>query len=304
MLDKQKRILKWVAAEIRDNPTTRNHPFSAWLRFAGWQIRKRISTGRVVVPFLGKSKLVLPCHGEGGAWINAVTGLGEFHDLGFVMHGLKDTDVFIDAGANVGVYTIAASGEIGARSYSFEPSPPQYAVLLENVKQNNMEQLVDARNEAVGECEKDVFITTDLGSLDHIVEAPGNGGKKIKCVSLDSALGKTVAGFIMMKIDVEGYEFNVLKGAESLFAESSVFAVLVETHGYGEKYGGTQADLDAWFRERGYDWYSYDAVKRELAAVNIDRVSAMTNRLYVKNREFVLDRVKTAESFIVNNREF
>ena len=63
-----------------------------------------------------------------GATGNIYTGLHEFEDMMFLLHLLRPGDIFVDAGANIGSYTVLASAVVGAKSISFEPVPPLFFI--------------------------------------------------------------------------------------------------------------------------------------------------------------------------------
>ena len=90
------------------HPLNRKKPIAGLLRFVDWQIRSRVQ-GEVTHPWVGGTKLAVR-KGMTGATGNIYCGLHEFPDMAFVLHALKTTDVFLDIGANVGAYTILASG--------------------------------------------------------------------------------------------------------------------------------------------------------------------------------------------------
>ncbi len=56
-----------------------------------------------------------------GATGNLGVGLHEFVDMAFVVHFLREGDLFLDIGANVGSFTVLAAGVARARSFAFEP---------------------------------------------------------------------------------------------------------------------------------------------------------------------------------------
>ncbi len=74
------------------------------MRYLKWQIGSRLLPGAVHVPFVNDTVLVVT-PGMTGATLNIYTGLHEFEDCGFLLHLLRCSDLFVDIGANVGVYT-------------------------------------------------------------------------------------------------------------------------------------------------------------------------------------------------------
>jgi hypothetical protein len=92
------------------------------VRFLRWQLGTRLLEMPVVVPWIGATSLVDE-RGMTGATMNVYCGLHEAADMAFVLHLLRPGDRFLDIGANVGTYTILASGVAQAHSITLEPIP-------------------------------------------------------------------------------------------------------------------------------------------------------------------------------------
>ncbi len=78
------------------------------MRYADWQIRSR-RMSEVVVPWIGDTRLVARS-GMSGATGNIYCGLHEYAEMAFTLHMLRPGDLFCDAGANIGSYSVLASG--------------------------------------------------------------------------------------------------------------------------------------------------------------------------------------------------
>jgi hypothetical protein len=74
---------------------------AALTRYLKWQIGSRLVPGDVLVPFVNDTVLIVS-PGMTGATQHIYTGLHEFDDCGFLLHLLRETDLFVDIGANVG----------------------------------------------------------------------------------------------------------------------------------------------------------------------------------------------------------
>ena len=101
------------------HPLTRSAPHKAWLRFALWQLRSRMQS-EVVVAWIAGSKLAVR-RGMSGATGNIYVGLHEFADMMLPLHFLREGDLFLDIGSNVGSYAVLASRVCGATTWAFEP---------------------------------------------------------------------------------------------------------------------------------------------------------------------------------------
>jgi FkbM family methyltransferase len=131
---------------------------------------------------------------------------------------LKPGCVACDIGANSGAVTLPMARMVGAsgRVLAVEAAPPTYARLLANLRLNpSLESRVTALNLGVGSAEETLFWNEESDN-------PGNGwlgatgSLPVKIVTLDSVLSaRPVARMDFMKIDVEGMELAVMRGAEA-----------------------------------------------------------------------------------------
>src|SRR5579883_1341988 len=218
------------------HPLNRRSPLKAVGRFFAWQIATRLGPGAFVVPYVGETRLLVT-RGMTGATGNVYCGLHEFEDMAFVLHALRPEDLFVDVGANVGSYTILASGAAGARCISFEPAPSAYRALLDNIRLNDLLYRVEARNECLAAAPGEVQLTSGLDTVNHVVMHPQNGVDTVRVAvtTLDAALAGRAPAII--KIDVEGYETAVIDGADETLRAGSLRAVLMELNGSGARYG-------------------------------------------------------------------
>jgi hypothetical protein len=134
------RRLALTARFFAAHPLTRDAPLKAWARFIDWQIKSRLKEV-VVVPWIGGQRLAAQ-RGMTGATGNIYAGLHEFAGMMLALHFLRQGDLFLDIGANVGSYSVLASGVCGARSWAFEPAPETVDSLRRNISINGLEELV------------------------------------------------------------------------------------------------------------------------------------------------------------------
>src|SRR5690349_8415761 len=119
-----------------NHPLNRRRKLAALGGFVRWQLGSRLLPGKAAVPFVDDYRLLV-APGMTGATGNVYCGLLEFEDMAFVLHVLREGDVFMDVGANVGAYTVLAAAT-GARVVAFEPIPAAFAHLTDNVRVNGI----------------------------------------------------------------------------------------------------------------------------------------------------------------------
>jgi FkbM family methyltransferase len=134
--------------------------------------------------------------------------------------------LFVDVGANVGVYTIW-SIEAGAEVIAVEPSRIARERLVTNLELNDYRvELVAA---ALGEAEGTLRLTSRLDNQNRLLLSGDSGGiesEEVPVLTLDGVIGdRTVDG---LKVDVEGAELLVLRGAQRLLAEHRIKLMQLE----------------------------------------------------------------------------
>lgn len=147
--------------------------------------------------------------------------------------------VIYDIGANIGNHTVYfGKNAPEAHIYSFEPFPLNYEMLKKNVIENHLESHVELFNVALGDVQGTVFMNinqeSNLGSVSvkSVSDNSYDGKKdatqtliKVELTTVDS-LGLPEPDFI--KIDVEGFEPEVLKGMEKTLKKVQNVAVWIE----------------------------------------------------------------------------
>jgi FkbM family methyltransferase len=266
---------------IYGHPLNRKRPIAGLVRFAAWQLRSR-AHAEVIHPWVDGTKLAVR-RGMTGATGNIYCGLHEFPDMAFVLHALRANDLFLDIGANVGSYTILASGVCAARTLAFEPASETVMHLRRNIEVNALEHLVEVHQIVLGRVSADATFTVGRDTLNRVA-LPGEELPLaiLPMRRLDDVPYASEATLI--KLDVEGYEAEVLAGASRVLAARSVLAV--ETEGHDEMV--EQTLMAAGFVRRWYDPWSRSFFRSQPAELR------SSNALYLRDEAAVLHRVRQA----------
>jgi FkbM family methyltransferase len=133
---------------------------------------------------------------------------------------LRQGGLFVDVGANVGTYTIWAA-ELGAEVIALEPAMDTFGLLQENIALNGYP--VTALRAAAGSHCGTARFTAGLDAGNRVTP---DGPVVTELVTVDSLIGdRRVTG---MKIDVEGFEIDVLRGAARALAEHRIGLIQIE----------------------------------------------------------------------------
>ena len=128
-----------------------------------------------------------------------------------LLHFLRANHLFLDIGSNIGSYTMLASGGCGASTWAFEPYPEAVASLKRNVELNSLQHLVTVQAIALGSSDCTVPFTVGQDPVNRVANSSDLDVRMVHQRPLDSVIqGRSPA---MMKLDVEGYEEEVMAGA-------------------------------------------------------------------------------------------
>jgi FkbM family methyltransferase len=293
MLQQVLRLPKQLGTIWR-HPLNRGCEVAAIGRWARWQVASRLAPGPILVPFVGKTWL-LARPGEAGITANIYYGLAEYEDMAFTFHLLRPGDHFIDVGANAGAYTILASGVAGAFTEAFEPIPATADRLEYNVVINTLGHLVTVHRVGIGSCPGVLRFAVAEDTVNHVA-TEDEVAEELPVETLDRMLSRNAPTLI--KIDVEGFEPEVLAGAAEVLRSKSLLAVIVEINGSYERYGFSVDDVSGPLSDAGFEPCAYDPTARSLARSSVDN-SNSANTIFVRDRQSVEERLETAPRMLV-----
>lgn len=298
---------------LTHHPLTSRHRGAAAARFLRWQVVSRLRPKGVVVPFVGEARLLVRS-GMTGATGNVYAGLHDFEDMAFLLHALRPSDLFVDIGANVGSYTILAAKVVGARCIAVEPVLRTHQALKDNVHLNGVQAQVDLVQQALGREPGQVRMTASKDAMNHVAtnntatfdaaeNTAASAAGRTELVSL-TTLDALLAGRspFLLKIDVEGFEFDVLSGAERTLDDPSLKGIILEENNASARFGRSDAACQALLTAKGFRPLTYCPRTRGLG--DRDPSSRAANVLYVRDRPQLEQRLKEASTFTVLGQAF
>ena len=138
----------------------------------------------------------------------------ENRELSQIKKYINTGDVILDIGANIGNHTIYFLMECKAKYvYCFEPTKHTFEILRKNIEINNLSDDVELYNFALGSIETNGHMDINKGDAgaNHVI-LDKDGDVVVK--RLDQVVFDKKIDFV--KIDVEGFEYDVLIGAEDV----------------------------------------------------------------------------------------
>jgi len=180
-----------------------------------------------------------------------MNGIRERKATAYMQSILQPEWTVVDIGANIGYYALMEA-RVCKEVLAIEPEPANYELLLKNIKLNGCKN-IRTLQAAVG----DTNGTTELAISDaanwHRVKTKSTKRDTITVpiTTLDTYLGNKKVD--MVRMDVEGYEFNILKGMEQTIANNPKLVLFIELHGeYLKEYGTSAEEVLRFLAQHGF----------------------------------------------------
>jgi FkbM family methyltransferase len=212
-------VTKKIVSFIWTHPANERERARALLRAAGFQARARLLHRRTLARLGDRSMVWVDLHRSAASKV-VYANPPDHSEMLIWRKVLRPGDLFIDVGANIGTYAIWA-GELGAEVIALEPAKDTFALLVENVTLNGY--AVSPIEAAAGNVCDTVRFTSGRDCVNRL---DPEGSVETAMVTIDSIIKKgTVAG---MKVDVEGFEIEVLRGCEQALSEHRIKLIQLE----------------------------------------------------------------------------
>jgi FkbM family methyltransferase len=176
--------------------------------------------------------------------IACVSPAFERRDLDYVLRAVREriaqqeTIVFIDVGSGIGTYAISVANQLKhtdlGRILAFEPSSSSFALLGRNVALNELDGIIHLYQTALGETHAEGailhFNPREPGSSCLLSgEVRDEAAESVRVAPLDSLFSEIGhPDLLVIKIDVEGMEIDVLKGAQRVLSGAADVLLLLE----------------------------------------------------------------------------
>ena len=225
----------------------------------------------------------------------------ENEELDFIAKFLRPDEQFVDIGAHSGLFTIHGAKIVGSKGsiISFEPTPETHKRLVENIKLNNLENVkafskaISAQNGCLD------FYTIKDGFEAWNSLAPPPKSKSFEKITVETIQIDRIAEMeldfeksALIKIDVEGWELELLKGGKKLFEMKNAPSLMVEfTDENVTNAGTTCKELYQYLSHLGYKLFTYNKRKGKLKSAPIKDYYPYENIIATKNLKFIQKRL-------------
>lgn len=183
-------------------------------------------------------------------------------DTKIVREQIKEGDIVVDVGANIGYYTLIFAQLVGksGKVIAFEPEPKNFEILKKNIAINNYDNVIVEQKIVSEKCGSMKLYVSDSDIVGHRIQQMGNleNFVEVESVTLDDYMKKLnldeKVNFI--KIDVEGAEPNVLEGSKKILEKNDHLKIFTEFNREVVKnYGTDPKKMIDLLYEKGFEIY-------------------------------------------------
>ena len=295
------RALTNNARFIWRHPLNADAKSAAIARFVRLQLAARTGGKPLLVDWIEPLRFVFAA-GESGITQNAYCGLHEHIEMLFLLHTLKPGDHVVDIGANVGSYTMLAAGVRDASVIAIEPVPSTFAKLNLNIRINDLDHRVQTRQIGVAATSGTARFTVNENCKNHMVDGDQEASEVVEVATetLDDLCATKIPTLI--KIDVEGFETEVVSGGESTLRSPELLAVIMELNESGNQYGYDERALIERMIGFGFETATYDPFTREIINLN-GKCMTSGNTLFLRDAEQLRRRINQAPKVKIGELE-
>ncbi|HYP39562.1 MAG TPA: FkbM family methyltransferase [Chloroflexia bacterium] len=232
---------------------------SSWLTRFDWLWAGVRPVYNRLIAFFGRNGLKRVINGTDRVLVlPRFRGVPETYEPEFwhqIMSLLKLDSVVVDVGAYIGLYTVAIAKHLGSsgKVIAFEPDPDSFAALKAHVQLNRVSDHVELIQVAASAENGTVAFEVGRHSMSRIAGTQTQDARMVRSVRLDTILARNRVD--ILKIDVEGFEEQVLRGASGILEspERAPHTIFIEVHPYAwAELGVTSESLLKLLESSGY----------------------------------------------------
>lgn len=213
--------------------------FKGKLRLASFLLKDRLNKNDSI-EFRGKNKVHyrIPNTIENVGKELFINGIYEVKTIKAIKRLLNNSSIFFDVGANIGAISLPLAKTTHANIHAFEPSRSIFQFLKMNVHKNGIKNItlnncaVHSKNDADIEffAVEEKYGNSSLAPT--FIQQPHYS---VKTVSLDAYCTRhAITEIDVLKVDVQGFEIEVLKGCRSLLKRKAIKNIFFEFEGWAE----------------------------------------------------------------------
>lgn len=252
-----------------DFPYNQKRPFAAFGRLVEWKFIRLLKVKKYKKRFWKDRFIYLSHDSFQSMWLmyHCWVDWEEFNLIGLYLDNNK---VFFDIGSNIGFYSLWASKfiEQAGAIHAFEPDKKNFLRLTDNLKINQLETKVTINQKAVSDSNGPLDFSIGLDGENHILMESIENATKVEAVTLDHYCHtKNICCIDYLKVDVEGFELMVIKGAKSLLEHKKIKIIQLEINTTLANSKTTAQELINYLNGFGYFLCQFDVDKAQLMPI-------------------------------------
>jgi FkbM family methyltransferase len=212
--------------------------------------------------------------------------LYDIHEIQLVREILKEGDIFFDVGANIGYYSFIASQQVKSTGlvHAFEPISRNIRAITDGIETNAISNIA-VNQLAISDTEGKLTIfqaDKDIGNSGwaSIIQTKlKHHPIEVTVTTLDSYVQKhNIAKIDLIKMDIEGAEFEAIKGMKTILTGSHKPSIILELNEFLLKQRALPSrDILTYLKQYGYRFY---VISRKLTETHVDlKVKGVVNIL-------------------------
>ena len=204
---------------------------------------------------------------------------------------IKNGEVLVDVGANIGYFTLIMaklSGSSG-KIFSFEPENKNFEILEKNVKINNYQNVVLEKKGVSDRNGVNKFFLSSKNTGMHSLQKIRDDSKEVKIdvIKLDDYFFTLdlVEKISLIKIDVEGAEFQVLNGMKTILKNKNLKLLIEFIPDHLKKHGTNPSDVLKILEDNDFKLYQINERTKQLELKKIEDIlnnSEIGRNIYCK----------------------
>lgn len=254
------------------SPYNSKNKIGSLRRYILWKLIRLLKINNFKYSLWGDRKIYLNHDSFQSMWIMYNYWV-DWEEFNLIKNLVKKQDQVFDIGANMGFYSIWFSKfiSLGGNIHSFEPDKNNFNRLVKNISINNNSGIFKLNNNAVSDINGELYFSIGLDGENHILKERLVSGTKIDSMTLDKYCNDhQIEKLSYVKIDVEGFEYAVLKGAETLLSKKKIAVLQLEINQTIHNSGKNIKDILDLIQKYNYKLCCYDVSKYRLTEICYD----------------------------------
>ena len=261
-------------------------PIQSFWRVISWYAQVALGRGPVLRIPDWNAVFLLPSNFRSPAKVFYVFRRSYEYEISFLENYLEPGDVFVDGGANFGLYTVLASRMVGESGmvFAFEPFFESNQIAATNIQMNNLKNVglfELALSDREGTAHLGVHEDPGRNSL---ALDPGETLRKdlIHKTTIDKFWdAKNLPAPSILKLDVEGHEYRVMLGAQGILGKFHPTILFEMNPAACARAGESAGALPGLLRDLGYSFFLFgDGRLQATNPLSGDFIAIHPNRIH------------------------